>query len=352
MSTVNTSQLSSPGKVFTDSPFLNYINNFRGIAIMIIVAYHSMVFIPWEKGSIIYKVLNILLENCTIMFIFISGYLFRHLLPKFTFKSYLKKKFINVISPYLIMSSPAVMFLILNFKSVDKPWIYDTGLMHKSIITDILLLEITGSQWSHFWFIPMMVIFYFMAPVFRFIANHPGIYYILPFLVLISFWMGRSVNNSNPFQSFAYFLPVYLFGAFSNQFYAHVNLFLRRFWYVLLFLFFILSYIIFVFNIYSFSLFQKMILCYLVLALLIKFNDFKMTFLETMAKFSFGIYFIHMYIIYLISFTLSYLGFNFLRSFGIFSYIIFFFLTTFLSYIMLRIIKIITKDKSRMVTGC
>lgn len=335
-------------------PFLNFINKFRGIAILIIVAYHSMTvrLVSWEDDSVCLKVLRTLLLDCTILFIFISGYLFNHLLPQFSYKSYLKKKMKYVISPYLIMSAPAVLFMILDFNFIEKSWIYNTGLMNKSVITDILLLEITGSQWYHFWFIPMMIIFYLLAPAFRFVANNPGIYYIIPFIIIISFVVGRPADNSNPFQSFLYYLPVYLLGSFSSQFYSQVRKAIIKYWHFLVILFLFSSYIIYSGSVSSVSLFQKVILCYIVLALMINHDHSEAPVLEILAKYSFGIYFIHMYVIHLVSGIISFLELGFLRSLGIFSYFLFLALVTYISYLFLRVSKMILKENSRMIIGC
>lgn len=342
--------MNKAGKV----PFLDFINRFRGIAILIIVAYHSLTvrLVSWEDDSVCLKVLRTLLSDCTILFIFISGYLFNHLLPRFSYKSYLKKKVKFVISPYLVMSAPAVLFMILDFNIIEKPWIYNTGLMNKSVLTDILLLEITGSQWYHFWFIPMMIIFYLLAPAFRFVANNPVMYYSIPVILIIAFVVGRPADNSNPFQSFLYYLPVYMLGSFSSQFHLPVRKVIIKYWYFLVILFLFSSYIIFSGNIRSVSLFQKIILCYIVLALMIRLDHLKAPILEILATYSFGIYFIHMYVIHLVSWIVSFLGLGFLKSMGIFSYFLFLLLVTFISYLLLRLSKMILKDNSRMIIGC
>jgi surface polysaccharide O-acyltransferase-like enzyme len=339
-------------RIVKSSDFLFFINNFRGIAIIIIVAFHTLYWVKWTENSVSEKVLNTVLMNCTILFIYISGYLFHHVTLRFTYNSYLRKKFINVISPYLIISAPAVLALIFNIQYIPKTWIYSTGIMHKSIICDILVLEITGSQWYHFWFIPMMIIFYLLAPLFWFIINHPKIYICLPFFVLISFLIGRQTSNSNPIHSVLYFMPVYLLGAFSSQFNSQLKMVLNRYWFVILALFFLTSYLIYKNDITSLSLFQKIALCFLLLALMIRLDDFKMTFLRTMAKYSFGIYFIHAYVIYLLAGLLSFLGFKDLQSFGILSYFGFSIMVLLLSYFILRAIKIVLQNNSRMFIGC
>ena len=75
---------------------LNYINVFRGLAILLIVAGHTMQF--GTKGTWINDTAFEILTGGTALFIFISGFLFQHLSDKFEYKIYLKKKWINVVA--------------------------------------------------------------------------------------------------------------------------------------------------------------------------------------------------------------------------------------------------------------
>ena len=67
---------------------LNYINVFRGLAILLIVAGHTMQF--GTKGTWINDTAFEILTGGTALFIFISGFLFQHLSDKFEYKTYLK----------------------------------------------------------------------------------------------------------------------------------------------------------------------------------------------------------------------------------------------------------------------
>ena len=69
---------------------LNYINVFRGLAILLILAGHTMQI--GEKGSWINNISFEIFAGGTALFIFISGFLFQHLSAKFEYKNYLSKK--------------------------------------------------------------------------------------------------------------------------------------------------------------------------------------------------------------------------------------------------------------------
>ena len=60
---------------------LNYINVFRGLAILLILAGHTLQI--GAKGSIINNVSYEVWAGGTALFIFISGFLFQHLSYKF-----------------------------------------------------------------------------------------------------------------------------------------------------------------------------------------------------------------------------------------------------------------------------
>jgi surface polysaccharide O-acyltransferase-like enzyme len=339
-------------KGISKTPFLDYMTNFRSIAIIVIVSFHIKYLIVWDDNIFIKKVINLALMNCSVLFVFISGYLFQHLLPKFNFKSYLKKKFINVICPYLILSAPAVIAALVGFKHIPKPLFYNFEFINRSILADIVFLEITGRQWYHFWFIPMMIIFYVMAPVFRTFSYRPILYICIPFLITLSLIIGRDTNNQNPILSFLYFLPVYLIGSLSSQFAKDLENILFKFWYILVVLFFVLSFYIIKYNINALSMLQKLSLCYLLLYIMLKFGNKRIHILEKIANYSFTIYLIHAYVIFILSGFISYLKLDYLKSHGMYSFIGFCFIVLFLSYLIIWIIKKFFPHRSRLIVGC
>ncbi len=92
--------------------FINYIHNFRGIAIIFVVACHLL--LNWDKNSKVEEFLFVFWGNGTVLFVFIAGYLFQHLSKKFEYRNYLVKKFQNIILPYFIISVPIIVYRIMN----------------------------------------------------------------------------------------------------------------------------------------------------------------------------------------------------------------------------------------------
>jgi peptidoglycan/LPS O-acetylase OafA/YrhL len=91
---------SAPSNVLLEkrqpSGFLPYIHNFRGIAILYIVAFHCWSSLGWGNHTLEKAVWNSLVVYGTVLFVFIAGFLFQHLNGRanrsFSYKTYLKKK--------------------------------------------------------------------------------------------------------------------------------------------------------------------------------------------------------------------------------------------------------------------
>ena len=90
---------------------LNYINVFRGLAILLIIMGHTMQF--GDSKSVINMLNCEMICGGTALFIFISGFLFQHLSAKYEFKNYMSKKWTNVIMPYLVVAIPGIVLCLL-----------------------------------------------------------------------------------------------------------------------------------------------------------------------------------------------------------------------------------------------
>src|SRR6478609_5971512 len=124
--------------------FLHYIHFFRGLAILFIVGLHACISLTWEGAPLQKKFALVLFNNGTVLFVFISGYLFYHLSKdRFDYKEYLKKKFLYVILPYLFVSIPALFDKFFIDKMGDHWWM-DHGFGQKSILAKLLILLVTG----------------------------------------------------------------------------------------------------------------------------------------------------------------------------------------------------------------
>lgn len=297
---------------------LNYIHIFRAIAIMIIVAGHC-----FGSHQVILKILlNIILQDGTVMFVFIAGFLFQYLSDNFSYPLYLKKKFFNVVSPYIFTSIigitvmlfyPKNPFIPVN-KIIQVGMFLTTGLVH-NLPT---------------WYIPMTCVFFLFASILlnleKKIVFHKYslLFFILPLLIFLSSFFPRYETsffvtaNMSAWQSYIgylekilfniiLFFPVYILGMFFAKYkeIAIKILYQKRLliWIILIgscIVHFLLSYYGFLSNR---LLFPKIVLTLLILLYLWYYDEKIKAYshinngLGIVADYSFSIFFFHYYFV-------------------------------------------------------
>ena len=163
---------------------LNYINVFRGLAILLIVAGHSMQF--GEIGSLTQKISVEIFAGGTALFIFISGFLFQHLSGKYEFKNYMSKKWTNVILPYLWTAIPGICFCFL------FPVKYGNALEGLNPLLQIpMMLSVGRIHNTPAWFIPMIILFFFSSWILLQAEKKGILYKIMPAMFLITILFPR-----------------------------------------------------------------------------------------------------------------------------------------------------------------
>src|ERR1019366_3324136 len=195
--------------------FLKYIHSFRALAIVLVVAAHCITLFDWGSRGWSYQLVHSLAPNCTVFFVFISGFLFQHLSHKFEFRRYLKSRFDNVLLPYVIVSLPMIAA-----QAVTRGGVFDPTYTHHwpTVAQNVGWALLTGHHiLIPFWFIPMIAVFYVLAPVLLRIDRDGRFYYLLPLLLTGTVCVHRPNNLDHIWQSFAYFLPVYLFGMWFSR---------------------------------------------------------------------------------------------------------------------------------------
>ena len=185
-------------------PFLGYIHAFRALAITFIVAGHAIDLFDWTERPGVERALRIVLGNGTTLFIFIAGFLFQHLLPKFEVKRYYRSKLKNVLLPYALISIPAIVYYTA-FAQREKAW---PGLYEQPIWAQIAIFLGTGTHVTPLWFIPMIAIFYAIAPLLRRLDRLPGFYLMIPAFLVVSCLVPRA----NFYVNFVHYFSVYVLG--------------------------------------------------------------------------------------------------------------------------------------------
>ncbi|WP_343683441.1 acyltransferase [Asticcacaulis sp.] len=200
---------------------MQFINNLRGLAILLIVATHAVSTLPalGPAGEFI----DYLVGGATLIFMAISGYVFQAALPGFRYLPYIKGKAIYVGVPYLLLSMPANLLYVFGLKT-DHPWLDMAAFSHLNVVAKLGILIFTGAGLGPLWFIPMIGLFYLAAPAFQWLSKAKAILPAFLLTSLLAVFVGRPVLNDQPFQAFVFFLPAYLLGMYLC---AHKDLYER-----------------------------------------------------------------------------------------------------------------------------
>lgn len=308
MSTNNTTAATPKKK-----PFLNYINVFRGLAILLIVAGHTMQF--GAPNSLIHKINCEIVCGGTALFIFISGFLFQYLSYKFEYKNYMKKKWTNVIMPYLWTSIPGILFCLY------LPKTYGNSFDGLNPLLQIPMFLTTGRIHNiPTWFIPMIVLFFLCSWILLKLEKKGILYKLLPLMFLVTLLCPRvdvdyhSIINLTytqkylaclryVFNGFIHFFALYVFGMFCSKYVEVIKTFYKKrllVW-VLMVGFAALDVYLSYKNIYTSFTVSKTFLTILVLGYLDHYDPYIMAHpklnktLDVIAKYSFGLFFVHWY---------------------------------------------------------
>jgi hypothetical protein len=205
-----------PVNAKTQSSFLDNIHSLRALVIFLIVSGHTLGHFPWQQDNPLPWLLDIL-ENASVMFVFIAGFLFQYLSKRYHYREYLQKKISHVILPYLFISIPAVIEATIDQHAIalypelaGHAWAYQ-----------VMWFYLEGGAHINFalWFIPMIALFYLAAPVFMQFIKKPQLYWIILPLVVLSLLIKRAAYPNLDIVHLAiYMLPAYLLGMWHSQF--------------------------------------------------------------------------------------------------------------------------------------
>ena len=361
----------------TKRKFLNSINYFLGIAIILIVMAHSYGIARWDVSnnpSLFEKLFYSFNLNGSAFFVFISGYLYNHIFyPNFNYKKFLSKKAKFVLVPYLICSTLPILYTVfdrqnewwLNFVFVNGGrGFLPEGLIEKPLLA-IGWFLITGRAVYAYWFIPMIIIVFAISPLINRLIESQHLLKVILFLLPISMLVHRPVSNANPLHSLIYFLPVYLLGIYSSINRQNILKYLDNFKNKLLVLGSAIALLlvqVFVFNAsgnFNKSFFsvttpdvniiQKILLCFLFISVLDRFEKNNIQTLKKTAETSFAIYFIHPFLIRPLTRLPKSLGWEF--NGNLFTLSIATLVMVLCSIAVAQIIKLIFQKNSRYIIG-
>lgn len=350
-------------EVVKKKSFLNYINVFRGLAILLIIMGHVMQI--GNAGTLAHIINCEIICGGTALFIFISGFLFHHLSGKFEYKNYLSKKWTNVIMPYLITAIPGILLCLY------CPTLYKNAFDGLNPFLQIpIFLSVGRVHNVPTWFIPMIIIFFFCSWLLLKLEKKGLLYKLLPILFIITIVFPRvDVEYSNllglsysakyfayiyyVIHGFIHFLSLYIFGMFCSSKKEIIDKFYD--YRLIVFILMILSSAIDIYTtykgIYCNYTISKTFSIMLLLGYLKHYDEFILSHektnktLDFIAKYSFGLFFIHWYWLFIYDQIFNLPGVvpvditNFIQVIGI--VILRFVAVTFLSILSLYVGKVI-----------
>lgn len=291
--------------------FLPYIDRFRGAAIIVVVLWHSYVETPRPGNDSLPGVAELVFANLlaggTFYFVFIAGFLFHHVfMRKFEYGRFLAGKARNVLMPYLFMSVLPLIYSVALRPDLYERWGIDDPILAMGFFL------VTGRHLLAYWFIPFILLMFLLSPVFIGFARLRHKLPLIVALFMLSALVQRPEHELNPLHSVIYYLPAYLLGMFVSIERDKVFAALRGKELPLLVLSLGLAFAqaaftdvignfekasILSWNGVDLSLATKIASCLFLLAALKRTEHAGPPVLEHFAKFSFGIFFLHPYLL-------------------------------------------------------
>lgn len=318
----------------------------------------------WPQSSTFNNILTFALNSSTILFVFISGFLFQHLHEEnLNLRSYWSKKILYVLCPYALVSIPALIDKL--FFEGDTIWMTP---FYKSLsyLGKSLFLLATGKHSGPFYFIPMISLIFLLGPLLFYFQKQRAFQWIAPILVLLGMFTFSYGYYASLAESLLYFLPVYLFGMWASRNKDWV-LSLSTRWLVLLVIAYATIFTLeltgilhpqhleffepqptFFTPIFNLSKLKVMISAIILLVLFYRYGQSNYI-LHRLGNYSFGIYFIHIYFINAAEKIFDYLQLS--RDQGIFGYFAFLIFVISASAFVVYTVKRVFPRSSRLLVG-
>ncbi len=197
------------------------MDNFRALAILFVLASHADSVLDIGKAG---YYLNFLFANATAWFVFISGYFFYFIESKrFQYRDFLLKKAKFLLMPYLFLSSIAMLIGVGMFDQHES-----LGLSLGSYL--LWALIVGGNIIGPLWFMPMIMLFFMLSPIFYRLSNQRGLIIVVVIALLLSFMTFRPYNNSNPLLAMIHFMGFFWFGILVAKYHSNIQAWLTKGW--------------------------------------------------------------------------------------------------------------------------
>jgi probable poly-beta-1,6-N-acetyl-D-glucosamine export protein len=188
--------------------FLSFIHSFRAIAILMVISTHALDALRWPDPSWVKNLLLSLMQNASVPFVLVAGFLFQHLSARFSYGRYLWTKTLFVIVPYVIWSVPILVYDAIHGIGVYTHHIgpiEDVGRTLRALVTAEYMP-------APLWYIPFIAVIYLVAPLLLALDRHARLYFLCIPLLIMATLCHRPAHLTDVGQSLLYFAPVYLVG--------------------------------------------------------------------------------------------------------------------------------------------
>ncbi len=310
--------------------FLKSIGNFRGLAIIMIVAGHLYGY-GFSDTDVLGAIIKNIITGGTALFVFISGFMFHYVFFKrYEYKKFMVNKIKNVGVPYFLLASLAIFMLFVVSSGYFQPIgemtdplnAYRNGILFNpgdSSFLVTLKYYATGRFLTAYWYIPFALVLFACAPMhIKFIElNIKKQLMIVIALSVVSIVVHRPVAGTNPLHSLVYYTPTYLMGIMFSMYNIKVKGFLYNKIPLLLVSVVLISYLeyclghignyskpFFEFGGLDLQYIQKILLISLFYISLERW-EFSNKVIDTISDTSFAIFFIHPWVMVLISKVLN-----------------------------------------------
>ncbi|PHZ85376.1 acyltransferase family protein [Paremcibacter congregatus] len=275
--------------------FLSHIHNFRALAIIGIICTHSLDAFQWNDNPEVFRLFKSVVDGSSLLFTFISGFLFQYLSKNFEKEKYWKNKVKNVISPYFFMSIPALYY----FTQIEIQDSVEASFYALPTYQQILYFLGTGRHMAPYWFVPAVTIFFILGPFLVWAEREGTIYKLMPLFIVISFFHGKG-GQLGPLSHAIYMFSIYLAGMYFARHHDRLIITISKYHLILLAatILFSLGQIIYYEEYRNYFMYlHKLVICPLLIYYLYQTRELFGHTLTKIGHFSFGIFFIHAYIL-------------------------------------------------------
>ena len=349
---------------------LRYFDNLRGIAILLVVAGHSLT--PWTLDSLPEIIISNVIVGGTALFVFISGFFFHNTFAaRFNYLGFLKKKATQILVPYVVLSLAGIIVFglmrehlpeIQKISALFNLSAAGTGANLKTSAAYLL----TGAIAAPYWYIPFIYLIFIASPAFLVYARAGARIQITvaSLCLVLSCLIHRPVANLNPLHSLAYFTPHYMAGILYSAHREKAEQFLRGKFFATGVMVLVLASLqalaqsdqgnyhkdFFVYQGIDILIFQKAFLVAFFLSFLLQYKDRELPLLGFLAERSFALYFIHFWVIYFLVKTSLYRS-VYAATPGFFVFVLTATAALVISIVVAQLFKSVFGSRSRYLTG-